>query len=288
MSQSDDLLTRIRDSMQTLSKSQRAIGRFILEHYDKAAYMTASRLGAYVNVSESTVVRFAIELGYDGYPELQSVLRELIRTRLTAVQRIEITNDRIGDSDVLEKVIGSDIEKLRTTIESIDRDAFQRAVNMIIGARTLYVAGVRTTASLASFLGFNLNMIFEDVRILHTSGGSEMFEQMLHIREDDVLIAISFPRYSRRIIDAVHYARTQGAKIIALTDSVISPIAQYADSLLTAKSDMASFVDSLVAPLSVINALLVALAKQRKPQVEGTFERLEQIWDETGVYSKQE
>jgi DNA-binding MurR/RpiR family transcriptional regulator len=282
----DDLLLHIEASMPTLSKSQRVIGRYICEHYDKAAYMTAAKLGALVGVSESTVVRFAIELGCDGYPELQLALRELIRTRLTAIQRVEITNDRIGDADVLDNVLNSDIDKIKGTLEGISHAVFNRAVDMIISARTIYLAGARTSSSLASFLGFSLNLIFDNVIPVQTAGGNEIFEQLLHVTQGDVVIAISFPRYSKRIINAVDYAKRNGAQIIALTDSRISPIAQYASVLLTAKSDMASFVDSLVAPLSIINALIVAISRKKKNELEVIFGKLENIWHEYDVYDR--
>lgn len=282
----DDLLQHIEASMPVLSKSQCTIGRYICEHYDKAAYMTAAKLGALVGVSESTVVRFAIELGCGGYPELQQALRELIRTRLTAIQRVEITNDRIGDADVLDNVLNSDIDKIKGTLEGINHADFNRAVDMIISARTIYVAGARTSSSLASFLSFNLNLIFDKVYPVQTAGGNEIFEQLLHVAEGDVVIAISFPRYSKRIINAVDYAKRSGAQIIALTDSHISPIAQYASVLLTAKSDMASFVDSLVAPLSIINALIVAISRKKKNELEDIFNKLESIWHEYDVYDR--
>jgi DNA-binding MurR/RpiR family transcriptional regulator len=282
----DDLLMRIEESMPTLSKSQRAIGRYICEHYDKAAYMTAAKLGALVGVSESTVVRFAAELGCDGYPELQQALRELIRTRLTAIQRVEITNERIGDADVLETVLTSDIDKIKGTLEEIDHNDFNKAVDMIISARKIYVDGARTSSCIASFLGFSLSLIFNNVYPVQTAGGNEIFEQLLHITEGDVVIAISFPRYSKRIVNAVGYAKHGGAQIIALTDSRTSPIAQHASVLLTAKSDMASFVDSLVAPLSIINALIVAISRKKKNELEGIFAKLENIWHDYDVYDR--
>jgi DNA-binding MurR/RpiR family transcriptional regulator len=282
----DDLLRHIETSIPTLSKSQRVIGSYICEHYDKAAYMTAAKLGSLVGVSESTVVRFAIELGCGGYPELQQALRELIRTRLTAIQRVEITNDRIGDADVLDNVLNSDIDKIKETLEGINHADFNRAVDMIISARTIYVAGARTSSSLASFLGFSLHLIFNNVYQVQTAGGNEIFEQLLHVGEGDVVIAISFPRYSKRIINAVDYAKRNGTQIIALTDSRISPIAQYASVLLTANSDMASFVDSLVAPLSIINALIVAISRKKKNELNEIFGKLENIWHEYDIYDR--
>ncbi len=282
-----DLMWQIRQEMSGLSKSQKAIGRFILEHYEKAAYMTAAKLGEYAGVSESTVVRFAIEMGYDGYPALQEALRDLVRTRLTAVQRMEITNDRIGNSHVLDRVLGDDMDRIRMTLESVDRDRFEQAVEMLCAARTVYIAGVRATSSLASFLYFNCNLIFPDVKLIATTSGNEIFEQMLHIGPQDVLIAISFPRYSKHMIDAAQYAASNGAHIVAVTDSLMSPIAEYAQCVLTAKSDMVSFIDSLVAPLSLLNALVVAIARKKQGELATAFEKLEKIWDAYEVYDKE-
>ncbi|MDD6799858.1 MAG: MurR/RpiR family transcriptional regulator [Firmicutes bacterium] len=281
-----DLLSRISGLMPSFSKGQRAISRYILENYDKAAFMTAARLGDQVGVSESTVVRFATALGYDGYPELQDGLQDMIRNKLTAVQRIEITSDRLGDADILERVLNSDIMKLRSTLESTDRDEFARAVNTIVRARRIYILGVRSAASLASFVAFYFRLIFENVTLVQTTSGSEMFEQLLRVGEEDVVFAISFPRYSKRIITGVEFARSQHAQVIALTDSSMAPIAASASVLLTAKSDMASFVDSLVAPLSIINALIVAIAKEKRAEIENIFSRLEKVWDEYDVYDK--
>ena len=281
-----DLLSRISVLMPSFSKGQRAISRYILENYDKAAFMTAARLGDQVGVSESTVVRFATALGYDGYPELQDGLQDMIRNKLTAVQRIEITSDRLGDADILERVLNSDIMKLRSTLESTDRDEFARAVNTIVRARRIYILGVRSAASLASFVAFYFRLIFENVTLVQTTSGSEMFEQLLRVGEEDVVFAISFPRYSKRIITGVEFARSQHAQVIALTDSSMAPIAASASVLLTAKSDMASFVDSLVAPLSIINALIVAIAKEKRAEIENIFSRLEKVWDEYDVYDK--
>ncbi|MBE6613202.1 MAG: MurR/RpiR family transcriptional regulator [Ruminococcaceae bacterium] len=281
-----DLLSLIEEKRPKMSKGQKQIAAYILEHYDKAAYMTAAKLGALVGVSESTVVRFALEMGFDGYPELQHSLQELIRTKLTTLQRIEITNDRIGDADLLEKVLMSDIEKIRRSLEDIDRESFNDAVDALIGARMIYIVGMRSSSSLASFLYFYLNLIFPHVRLVRTTSGSEVFEQILRISSEDVIVGISFPRYSKRIINALEYAKRQSAHVVALTDSESSPIAAYADNLLIAKSEMASFVDSLVAPLSILNALIVAIGKKKQPEVEKTFATLENIWEEYEVYDK--
>ncbi len=280
----NDLMTKIQTNLSGFSKGQRLIARYIAEHYDKAAFMTASRLGSTVGVSESTVVRFATELGYDGYPHLQKALQEMIRNRLTAVQRMEVAGDRMGNRDVLETVLGSDVEKIRMTLDELDRDAFHQSADAIVRARRIYILGVRSASALANFMGFYFTLLFENVRVLYTNSVSEIFEQILRIEPDDVFIGISFPRYSQRTLSAMKYSKDRGAKVIALTDSRLSPLTRYADHTLIAKSDMASFVDSLVAPLSVINALIVQVSLGRQEEVESTFNQLETIWDEYHVY----
>ena len=280
----EDLLKRIELGMKDFSKGQRQIAAYILEHCDKAAYMTASKLGAAVKVSESTVVRFAIELGFEGYPEFQRAMQNIIRNHLKSFQRIEVTNQLIGSGDVLEKVLGSDIEKIKHTLEAVDRVAFDAAVDRLITAKNIYVFGVRSSASLANFLSYSLRMVFDNVRMVQSTSGSEVFEQLLGIGENDVLIALSFPRYSNRVVTAVEFAHQAGADVIALTDSPGAPIAAYANQLLTAQSDMASFVDSLVAPLSIINALIVALSRKRQEDLTERLRRLEQIWEDYEVY----
>ncbi len=281
-----NLLSEIEMRMPTFSKGQKLISNYILENYDKAAYMTASKLGKIVNVSESTVVRFAIELGFSGYPEFQHTLQEIVRTRLTATQRMDVTNSLIGDGDILSNVLMADVDKIRDTLSQIDKGAFNDAVDKISEARSIYILGVRSSASLASFLSHGLSMIFDNVRFVQTTSGSEMFEQIMSIGENDVMIAISFPRYSKRIIHAVNFAKNKGADVIAITDSEGSPIAANANQLLAAKSDMASFVDSLVAPLSIINAMIVALSRKKQDELRIRLHRLEEIWDEYDVYDK--
>ncbi len=276
----------IEEGMPTFSKGQKRIANYILEHYDKAAYMTASKMGTLVGVSESTVVRFAIELGFEGYPEMQKSLQELIRMKLTSVQRVEVTNSLIGEGDVLEKILVSDAEKIRRTLEEVDRDAFEAAVDKIVSADKIYIIGVRSSSSLAGFLNFNFRMIFDNVKFVQTTSGSEMFEQIMSIGEKDVMIAISFPRYSKRIVNAVEYAHNAGADVISLTDSHQSPIAGMADQLLLARSDLVSFVDSLVAPLSIINAIIVAVSRKKMDDIRVRFDKLEKIWDEYEVYDK--
>ena len=285
----NDLMNRIQCNLTEFSKGQRLIARYITEHYDKAAFMTASRLGATVGVSESTVVRFATELGYEGYPHLQKTLQEMIRNRLTAVQRMEVTNDRMGNRDVLQTVLSADVEKIRMTLDEMDRDAFHDAVESISKARRIYILGVKYLhLRWQIFLRFYFSLIFDNVQLVYTNTVSEIFEQILRIGKEDVLIGISFPRYSKRTLSAMKYSKDQGANVIALTDSMLSPLTRYADHVLIAKSDMASFVDSLVAPLSVINALIVAVGMNRQQEIEGTFVKLESIWDEYQVYEKLE
>ena len=281
-----NLLAEIEAGMPTFSKGQKLISKYVLENYDKAAYMTASRLGKIVDVSESTVVRFAIELGFEGYPEFQHALQEIVRTRLTSFQRMEVTNSLIGDGDVLSKVLLGDAEKIRHTLDGIDRAAFEEAIEKIVSARDIYILGVRASSSLAGFLAHGLRMIFDNVKFVQTTSGSEMFEQIMSIRPEDVMIAISFPRYSKRIIHAVEFAKHAGADVITITDSPASPIAPQADQLLIAKSDMASFVDSLVAPLSIINAIIVAVSRKKQDDLRVRLRQLEEIWDEYDVYDK--
>ena len=282
----NDILNLIDDNLKGFSKGQRSIAAYIKEHYDKAAYMTAAKLGQTVGVSESTVVRFVMELGFEGYPEFKRALSELVRSKLTAVQRIEVTNSLIGDADVLEKVLYSDIEKLKRTLEGINKKDFDAAVRAVVDAKTVYIMGMRGSSYLAGLLNYSFRMISDNVRLIQTTSGSETFEQMMSLCEDDALIAISFPRYSKSIIKGVEYAKSRGADIIALTDSTNSPIAAYADQVLVAQSDMASFADSLVAPMSVINALIVAVSRECGDRFSERLHRLETVWDEYNVYDK--
>ncbi|MGI5928046.1 MurR/RpiR family transcriptional regulator [Pseudoflavonifractor sp.] len=281
-----DVLASIQSNMSTFSKGQKLIANFILESYDKAAFMTASKLGKTVNVSESTVVRFAAELGYDGYPAMQKALQEMIRNKLTSIQRIEVSNDRIGDHDILSMVMQADMEKIRLTMEETSREAFTASVDAIVSARRIYIMGIRSASAITSFLGFYFNLIFDNVVVVHTSAASELFEQLLRVGEGDVVIGVSFPRYSRRTVRAMEFAQKQGATVLAITDSEASPLTAIADHSLLAKSDMASFVDSLVAPLSLVNALIVAVGRKKNDDLSETFGKLEKIWDEYEVYEK--
>ena len=281
-----DILTLIQNGMVHFSKGQKLIANYIMNSYDKAAFMTASKLGKTVNVSESTVVRFAVELGYDGYPSMQKALQEMIRNKLTSVQRIEVANDRFGNQEILSMVLQSDIEKIRTTLDEVDKTAFQGAVDSILAAKNIYILGVRSSAAIATVLSFYFNLMFDNVKHIHTSSNAEMFEQMIRIDKDDVVIGISFPRYSSRTVKAMKFAYDRGATVIALTDSLAAPIARNATHTLIAMSDMVSLVDSLVAPLSVVNALIVACSYRKEETISKTFASLEEIWDEYGVYEK--
>lgn len=288
MSRQEDLIKTIKRNYSKLSKGQKLLANYIIDHYDKAVFLTAAKLGKIVGVSESTVVRFANELGYDGYPKLQRALEELVKNKLTSIQRVEVTSDRIDKGHVLKSVLHSDADKIKHTLEEIDEKIFDEAVEMILNAKTIYIIGVRSCASLASFLGFYFNLIFDNVKLIHTNSVSEMFEQIYRMSEDDVVIGISFPRYSKRTLKAMEFAQSRNAKVIAITDSHLSPMIQFSNCSLIARSDMASFVDSLVAPMSIINALIVALCIKKQSTVVETLENLEQIWEEYQVYDNDE
>ncbi len=282
MEQRQELLARINQTGRRLSKGQKRIAEYIVNHYDKAAFMTASKLGDKVQVSESTVVRFAIALGYDGYPALQKALQEMIRNRLTAVQRVEMTGD-MSESAVLGMVFKADMQNIRQTIEDLDEANFSRTVDALCEAERVYVVGVRSSAPLAQFLGYYMNFIRDNVMVI-TSGISDVLEQVARVGEKDVVLGISFPRYSRRTIEAMNYAKGKGATVVSLTDTPLSPLGEASDFCLTARSDMASFVDSLVAPLSMINALIVAMSLRHREEVSEHFAQLESLWERNHVY----
>lgn len=288
MSNTNDLSNRINEKYGSMSKGQKLLATYITDNYDKAVFLTAAKLGEIVGVSESTVVRFATSLGYKGYPEFQKALEELVRNKLNSIQRMEVTYGRISQSKIVETVLQSDAENLKSTLESVDQNAFELAVDTILNAKNIYVVGIRSCAPLASFLAFYLNLMFENVHLLNTNSSSELFEQMHWIDSEDVIIGISFPRYSMRTLKAMEFANNRSAKVITLTDSVHSPMNLYSSCNLIAKSDMASIVDSLVAPLSVINALIVALCMKKQTEVADTLEMLEKIWDEYQVYENDE
>ena len=288
MSNTNDLSNRINDAYSKLSKGQKRLATYITDNYDKAVFLTAAKLGEVVGVSESTVVRFATHLGYKGYPEFQSALEELVRNKLNSIQRMEVTYGRISQSKILETVLKSDADKIHSTLEKIDQNAFELAVDTILHAKHIYIIGIRSCAPLASFMAFYFTLMFPNVHLIQTSSSSEIFEQMVRISEEDVIIGISFPRYSMRTLKAMEFANNRNAKVITLTDSVHSPMNLYSSCNLIAKSDMASIVDSLVAPLSVINALIVALCMRKQSEVAETLEALEDIWNEYQVYESDE
>lgn len=279
------LLGRIEMKINSMSKSQKLIAGFIENHYDQAAFLTASKLGELVGVSESTVVRFATEIGYSGYPELQKAMQEMIKDKLTSVQRIEVTAAKINNNDVLETVLNQDISKIRRTIEETSREDFNRAVQSIINAENIYIYGARSASALASFLGHYFSLIFGNVHIITTGSRSATYESLFRISDKDALIGISFPRYSSVSIDAMAFAKSRGASTISITDNMLSPLVPHSTSVLIARSDMASVVDSLVAPLSLINALIVATVIEKKDEAKATFEALESVWNEHGVYA---
>ena len=279
-----DFMALLQEKAPEYSKGQKKIARYIMESYDKAAFMTANRLGKNVGVSESTVVRFAVDLGFDGYPSMQKAMQEMVLNRLTSVQRIEVANDRLGDQDVISMVIHSDMEKLRQTGETVDRGEFSAAVNSILKAKRIYILGVRSVAPLATFLGHYLNYMFNNVHVVTGYSTGEMFEKIVGVNSEDVVIAFSFPRYSASTTKAAKYCRSAGATVIGFTDSTLSPLGQCCDHVLVAKSDMVSLVDSLVAPLSIVNALIVSIAARREKELSRTFENLERIWEEYHVY----
>ena len=283
-----EILATIHNKRESFSKSQKRIADYIISSYDKAAFLTANKLGKIVNVSESTVVRFAVELGFDGYPSMQKALQEMVRNKLTSVQRIEAINDRFGDKDVVNMVLHADMESIRLTGDSLDRDVLDQVVDAIIDAKNIYIVGVRSSAAIALYMSFYFRNIFENVKLIDASATSEMIEQMLHVSEGDVVIGISLPRYSTRTIKLMQFARDSGAKVVAVTDSCDSPAAKKAHYVLSAKSNMVSVVDSLVAPMSLVNALVVAISCRREQEVSRIFEHLEKIWEEYEVYERVE
>ena len=280
------MAARIQNKMSDFSKGQKRIASYIEEHYDKVAFMTASKLGATVGVSESTVVRFATEIGYSGYPQLQQAMQEMIRNKLTSVQRMDVTSGRIGGSDVLDFVFNQDIDVIRRTMEETSHENFYRSVDAIVSSRKIYILAARSALALGTFLSYYFNMLFENVLLVQSTSEGEIFEQMIHVDKQDTVIGISFPRYSRKIAKAMGFAQNRGSKVIAITDTSMSPVAEKADYLLLARSDIASIVDSLCAPLSLINALIVMVTLKKSGEVKQTFQTLEHIWDEYGVYEK--
>ncbi len=283
-----DIFSVLEQKMPTFSKGQRRIAALICESYDKVAFLTASKLGQMAGVSESTVVRFAVELGYEGYPQMQKAMQEMVLNRLTAVQRMGVTSDLIGSQDIVDSVLHADAEKLRQTSETVDRKAFHGTVQDLIHAKDIYIIGVRSASALAGIFGYYLQYLFDRVHIITNSSAGEVMEQLIHIGSEDVVVAFSFPRYSSSTVQGISFCRDVGATVIGITNSMVSPLVPYCDRVLVAKSDMVSIVDSLTAPLSLVNALIVALAAGREEAIRSNFERLENIWQQYHIYEKKD
>ena len=281
-----NLIVQIAEKKASFSKGQKRIAQYIVDHYDQAAFMTAYRLGETVGVSESTVVRFAAELGFEGYPQLQKAMQELVRSKLTSLQRIEVTRARMKDDEVLDNVIGCDLANIRQTLEELPRETFYSAVDAVVAARRVYIYGAGSCRPLALFLANYLKLLLVDTQLIYPSSETEVFEDMLHIGGEDVILGLSFPRYSSKAVKAMHFAHSRGAKVVAITDSEISPIAEYATYLLLAHSDMATIVDSLVAPLSIINALIVAISLKKQEEIAHDLTELEGLWAKYEVYQR--
>lgn len=281
-----DISERIKAIYSTLSKGQKKIANAVINDYDKVAYLTAAKLGELVGVSESTVVRFADELGFEGYSQFQLAVQELVRIKLTPNQRIEITKQRIGRGDVIDNTMESDIAKIKYTLEHLDRQSFSDAVDAILAAKNIYITGARSSEPIARLLSYNLSLIFDNVKLVVPTSSAEVFEQMYSVGADDVVIAFSFPRYSSKMVNGIRFARQKDAKVVVFTDSEVSPIAEYANCLLIAQSDMASFMDSLVAPLSIINAIVIEITSRREKEITERFDSLEKLWDEYEIYAK--
>ena len=285
---SKSVLHTIQSRMNSFSKGQKRIAAYILENYDKAAFMTANKLGKTAQVSESTVVRFATELGYDGYPTMQKALQEIIRGKLTSIQRIQASNDQMTDPDILGTVMQRDMNSIHTAIIQADRAEFNRVVDKLVHAEHIYLLGVRSSSFLAGYLNLYFHLIFKNVTLVQNFSAGEIFEQMLHIGPGDVLVGISFPRYSKMTENAVHFACDRGADVIAITDSQMSPLYQLASASLLVRSDMISMVDSMAAPLSLLNALIVAVGRQKKEEISNTYSELEKVWSRYNIFGKTE
>ena len=283
-----NVLNTIRTNMSSFSKGQKRIAAYILEDYDKAAFMTAGKLGRTAQVSESTVVRFAAQLGYDGYPDMQKALQEIIRGKLTSIQRIQASGDQINNSDILGEVMQRDMHSIQSAIDRIDRGEFERVVDKLLHAHHIYLLGVRSSAFLAGYLNFYFHLIFENVTLVQSSAAGEIYEQLVHIGPGDVLVGISFPRYSKMGVHAVQFAKDRGAEVIAITDSKMSPIYQMGSAALLVHSDMISFVDSMATPLSLLNALIVAVGQHRREELSRIFSDMEQIWSKYSIFGKSE
>ena len=285
---SKSVLQTIRAGMDSFSKGKKRIAAFILDNYDRAAFMTAAKLGETASVSESTVVRFAAQLGYDGYPDMQKALQELIRGRLTSIQRIQVSRDQMTGSDILGSVMQRDMNSIHDVIERLDREEFERVVDKLLHAKHIYILGVRSSSFLAGYLNFYLHLIFKNVTLVQSSAAGEIYEQLVHIGPGDVLVSISFPRYSKMAIHAVEFACQRGGDVVAVTDSPMSPMYKMASASLLASSDMISFVDSMAAPLSLLNALILAVGQQRRDDLSATLAEMEQVWSKYSIFGKED
>ena len=285
---SKSVLQTIRAGMDSFSKGQKRIAAFILDNYDRAAFMTAAKLGETASVSESTVVRFAAQLGYDGYPDMQKALQELIRGRLTSIQRIQVSRDQMTGSDILGSVMQRDMNSIHDVIERLDREEFERVVDKLLHAKHIYILGVRSSSFLAGYLNFYLHLIFKNVTLVQSSAAGEIYEQLVHIGPGDVLVSISFPRYSKMAIHAVEFACRRGGDVVAVTDSPMSPMYKMASASLLTSSDMISFVDSMAAPLSLLNALILAVGQQRRDDLSATLAEMEQVWSKYSIFGKED
>ena len=281
-----DVLHTIQENMGRFSKGQKRIAGYILSDYDKAAFMTAGKLGALVHVSESTVVRFAAMLGYSGYPAMQKALQEMVRSKLTSIQRIQASNDKLFSSDVVTSVLQQDMNKIRVAVEEVDRVVFSAVVDKLMAAKHIYILGVRSSSFLAGYLHFYLHLIFDNVSLVTSNSAGDILESTLRIGPGDLLVGISFPRYSQSTVKGVRFAHDRGADVVAITDSAMSPLYPMASAALLARSEMISFVDSLVAPFSLLNALIVAAGHRKDADIAQIFNRLEGIWDEYGVFDE--
>ena len=288
MSNSNQLLNRMNERYSSMSKGQKILATYITDNFDKAVFLTAAKLGEEVGVSESTVVRFATHLGYRGYPEFQKALADMVTTKLHSSKRMEVTYGRMDKTKILESVLQADCERIHKTSEMLDEATFHQAVDLLIQAKRIYVIGIRSCAPLAEFFTFYLNLLFHDVKLIHTNSSSELFEQMMYIGKDDVIVGISFPRYSMRTLKALEFANSRSAKVITITDSVHSPMNLYSSCNLLAASDMGAVLDSLVAPLSVLNALIMAICMRKQKEVVKNLDILEEIWEEYQVYDSDE
>lgn len=284
MEKTTDVFNLIRSEYDNFSKGHKKIADFIMKNYDKCAFMTASKMGEEANVSESTVVRFSYALGYDGYPQLQKDLQEVIKNQLTIIQRAKMSFDNIDEYKIFENVLKNDTHNIKQTLGRIDPNSFRKLVNDIVDCKgNIYIVGLRTSTSLSEYLAYYLELMLDNIRLIRYSY-TDVFEQIVDVKKNDLVIGISFPRYTSRTYDILNYAKKQGVNIVAITDSKQSPIGEIADNVIIAVNNMTSIVDSLVAPLSVINALIVAVGSKKKEEVKNKFEHYEKLWKMQSIF----